>query len=118
MKLSQNSKHFLINHITEILFCFEKGAGALIAAQCSDLVSAITHNVEDALDFVEKGDWGYEIAKIISDCDENALKSIFKAVCASEIGKFGGSVKSSSKSNAARENGKKGGRPKKLKNLL
>lgn len=40
---------------------------------------------------------------------------IEKAVTAAEMGKKGGSSKTEAKSSASRENGKKGGRPKKVK---
>ena len=40
---------------------------------------------------------------------------IKKALTASDMGKIGGSAKTEAKSNASKENGKLGGRPKKVK---
>lgn len=108
MQLSENSKLFLLNNISKILYAYEQGAGSLIGAQCSDLVSAITHNVEDSLVLSGEGDWGYEIARTIRDCDEEGLTKILRSISQSEIGRINSEIKQQ----RARENGKLGGRPK------
>ena len=88
MQLSENSKLFLINNISKILYAYEQGAGSLMGAQCSDLISAITHNTEDALNLSGEGDWSYEIARTIRDCDQEGLSKILRGIFNSELGKI------------------------------
>lgn len=75
----------------------------------------------DALDLQSWVLLGYQVLQ--ADADEiEALKKIFSnfglmcgdaSFAARELGAKGGAIKSEAKSNAAKKNGKKGGRPKK-----
>lgn len=111
--INENSRYFILDNISKILFAYEVEAGSLIAAQCPQLVLSIIHNTEDALKLGQPSEWDYEIAKCINECDKEGLEYILKSIYSCEMGKSGGSVKSEAKKKASKENGKKGGRPKK-----
>lgn len=105
------------HHLPAIAYVLQTSAGNLVfeGAARAELEKTIELELSDALEDPTTSEWETEIAKIVQAEDTEALYQLVEqSAFASRRAAIARAVKSPTRSETSRENGKKGGRPRKV----